>query len=160
MEAVENNSKTQRFNLAQKQDFTPPEAWRKRGITMNNGSLKVIFQTPLDYLFERAVVEQEQYWAGDRLYRAFIRSGLGEKHGSLMNDARGRDTDLDDRQGENELLYRECIIAVDPYERCIVRKVCCYSEWPKLDEVKLLRRGLNDLKLFWEKRDKQKKHVE
>lgn len=156
-------------NLAKRQDYTTPEMWRKKGITYENGVLEVEFQSVLHFLFKRRKLEDvrypdiepiQLYWAGDRLYRAFVRSGLGERHGTMFSDCRGKDLAADLNQEANELIFREALIAIDPFERQVVRRVCCYSEYPAIEQIILLRRGLRDLITFWDKFDKEKKHVD
>lgn len=143
-------------NLAKKQDYTTPEMWKKRGITFNNGTLQAEPQTPLDFMESKSILTKEQYWAGDRFYRTFIRAGFGPRYGTHLSDARGVDTDLPIRQEDNEILYRQCYTAIAIKERQTVIDVCCLCMWPDIPEVRLLRSGLNDLNLFWEARQKLK----
>jgi len=96
---------------------------------------------------------------------AFRASGLTDKVGlrtGTYSDYEGGGCGLGHE--ENEIAYREAIMAIDPHERNTVRNVVCYDRWidvrkqdngeyrqASIREIALLRRGLDDLRKHWER---------
>jgi uncharacterized protein (DUF2164 family) len=107
------------------------------------------YQRIIDLMLDKGIISEDQHYAGNRLFVVFEHTPFAPNPGISRYDDSPKG--ISERETNYELEYMEAIMSVDPYERTLVRNVVCYNQGlTDARDVKLIRRGLTDLKKYWD----------
>lgn len=113
-------------------DVGTPELCKRHTLRINRGRGKVETQRPMDTYLALGYVEQYQFDATERLYMAFMASGLGDSPtmdwDRYTGASRPTGGDETDHAGEARKQWRDALNAIKDYDsRMLVATIVCHA---------------------------------
>lgn len=111
-------------------------------------------QVPIDHYYRRGIIDDNEYFAANKLYRDFVISAQTPGMTMNLDPIRGGERGFTEAQLEARERWRKAILAVSgSIAKIIIIDVCCYGRWLKDTHYKHYKNSQQAMARFHEALD-------